>query len=547
MGFAATLNASGKDKTSDFPKLGKPGKSSWREVFGSNTRDKEEGYVKVPSDGGSYGRSNVSTAASFKRLLEAMRSQSPGGWTDDRWEQSKRFADIVYVAIHRQNELLTQAEFQVFEKDDNAPEGKVPARSSGARELIDLLEKPNKDEGFGDLLSMWNLQMDLTGSALTWMVPNALGKPYELYPVPTAMAIPQPVLNPEFPNGFYRIQPLYPYGPFSSYPVPSSAVGAPIPAEWMMRFKYPHPLLRYEGYSPLTALRLPLDQVSSIDRSRMYSMKRNINPSATLSFEEMESPQPLPTSEIERLVAEFENAHEGPENHGKLYVAPPGSKLEPWGARPVDMDYQSGWDQLVGFAMSGLGITKSAAGMVDDTAYATLFASLKQLYWLTLDPKVSRIARKLTRFLAPFFGDNLIIEIRCKRIDDHEIKFGRIDRAMQAKCVTKNEVRQELDFPATKEEWGEEIAGHEEQEQQQGQQGVAGLAEGQGSNNDPNGGGGISSFFDGAEEEDKETEEQRPDPGTLNEGSLGPRMGTVKSKSFYNRLQKVLSNGHSAA
>lgn len=542
MGFAGILASQNKDKQTAFPKLGKPARSSWREVFGDSSRDKEEGYVKVPADGGSYGRSNISTANSFKRLLEAMRSLSPGGWTDDRWEQSKRFVDIVYVAIHRQNELLTQAEFQVFEEDENAPEGKIPARSSGARELIELLKKPNKEDGFGDLLSNWNLQMDLTGSALTWMVPNALGKPYELYPIPTAMAIPQPVLNPEFPNGFYRIQPLYPYGPFSSYPTPSSSVGAPIPAEWMMKFKYPHPLLRYEGYSPLTALRLPLDTISAIDRSRGYKMRRGINPDAVLSFEDSETQQDLPDSEIDRLVAMYENDHQGPENHGRLLIPPKGGKFEEWGTAPKDMDWQAGWEQLTSFALSAMGITKPAAGMVEDSAYATLFASLKQLYWLTLDPKVSRIARKLTRFLAPFFGDNLIIEIRCKRIDDHEIKFGRVDRAMQAKCVTKNEVRQELDWPATKEEWGEEIAGQEEQQQQ----GMPGQE--QGSNNNPNGGGGVASFFDGAQDEDKETEQQQPDPGTLNEGSLGPRMGTVKSlrMDIYKRAKGEFLNGYAA-
>ncbi len=538
MGFAQLVKEAATKKVTEGSR---PARATWREIFGSNSRDKEE-PSRVTADGGSYGRSNISTEMSFKRLLQAMRSLAPGGWTDDRWEQSKRFVDIVYIAIHRQNELLTQAEFQVWEKDESSPEGKRPAKSDSSKRLIDLLEKPNKEDGFGDLLSQWNLQLDLTGSALTWMVPNVDGQPYELYPIPTATAIPQPVVNPQYPNGYYRIQPLYPYGPFSSFPVPNSAVGAAIPAEWMMRFKYPHPLLRYEGYSPLTALRLPLDQIKSIDMSRWYSMKGAVNPSAVLNFDEMESPQAFPEEEIDRIKAEFEASMQGPENAGRLFVAAPGSKLEPWGQRPVDMDYQSGWDQLVSFAMAAMGITKPAAGMVEDSSYANLFASLKQLYWLTLNPKVDRIGRKLTRFLAPYFGDNLIIEVRCKRIDDHEITFSKVDRMLQGKCATKNEIRVELDMPATKEEWGEEIAGTEaQQEQQQGMPGQNPV----GSNNNPNGGGGIASFLEDGE--DKQTEQQRPTPNTLNQGSLGPRMGTVKSLGFKSKLMKVIANGHAPA
>lgn len=327
-------------------------------------------------------------------------------------------------------------------------------------------------EGIG-VHNCWNLQMDLTGSALTWMVPNKLGTPYELYPIPTALAIPQPAVNPDYPDGYYRIQPVYPYGPFSSYPTPAAAVGAAIPAQWMMRFKYPHPLIRYEGYSPLTAMRSHIDQHESMDRARWYAMKRGVNPAAVLQFEDMEGAQPFPEEAIERIKADFENEHYGTENWSKLYVTAPGSKLEPFGNRPIDMDFQGGWEQVASFILGGgFGITKPAAGMSEASAYANLFASLKQLYWQTLDPKCSRIARKLTRFLGPYFGDDLIIEVHCKRIDDHEILFQKIDKAVSSKAVTKNGVLKLLDLPVTQEEWGDDIAGDPspyEKEQQEKQ------------------------------------------------------------------------------
>lgn len=512
----------------------------WRDIFSGISKEDPIKNDQKPHPGGSFGRSTVSTDVAYRRLLQAMRSMAPGGWSDDRWEQSRHFVGIQYVAIHRLSEQLAQSEFQVYRKDPRHPEGKVPVQAD--HPLVQLLAKPNKDDSFGDMLYQMNQQMDLTGMSLVWIVPNQLGLPYELYPIPTATAIPQPAVNPDYPDGYYRIQPVYPYGPFSSYPTPTSAVGAAIPAQWMMRVKYPHPLLRYEGYSPLTALRLHIDEIEAMDRSRWYSMKRSINPSAVLNFDEMEGAQPLPEEEIERIRAEFEASQMGPENTGQLYVATPGAKLEPWGARPVDMDYQSGWDQLVSFALGGFGITKPAAGMVDDSSYSTLYATLKQLYWLTLEPKVNRIAAKLTKFLAPFFGDDLIIEIRCRRIDDHDIQFSKIEKMMSAKAITKNEVRRELGYPLTSEEWGEEIAGTEPQPEMPGgmpgmpggmpgampgMDGPAAQEEGEPINHN-----GVL-LYDNEYREPDEVTETRPAAEKLAKDSLGPRKHLLNGHTHY--------------
>jgi len=512
------------------------GQRLWQRVFGGVSKeDRHETKPPESNSANSYIRS-ASSAAAFKRLLEAMRSDAPGGWSDDRFEQTRRFTGIVYVAVHRICTQWQQAEFQVFEKDDNHPDGKKPVTKHTQStkkhvrpyDLIELLEKPNRQDSFGKWMYRIGQQKYLTGTGLNWMVPNELGVPYEMYCIPTSIAIPQPVINPEFPNGFWRIQPVYPYGPFSSYPTPNTALGAPIPGEWMLRFMFPHPLLRYDGYSPLTGMRLTLDVIDSIYKSRWYAMKRSINPSAVLNMEGVENANTLTEEEIERLRSMFEESHMGPENVGQLLVPTPGAKIEPWGAKPMEMDYGSGWEQETGFAMGGFGISKEAAGMMADNSYATLFATLKQLHLLTLEPDLNDIASDLTRHLAPFFGDNLIIEIRCKRIDDHEVRNGKIQLAMSAKCITKNQVLKELDMPTTREEWGDEIAG--ESSEPEVPAGMGGMGGGGGGGDMGGGfpGGGMGGEGDLESEGIGDIEPEgeggeAPTPNTLGEGSLGPR------------------------
>ncbi len=209
--------------------------------------------------------------------------------------------------------------------------------------------------------------------------------------------------------------------------------------------------------------------------------------------------------------------------------------------------------------MAGLGISKEAAGMIGSTAYAQLYAAIKQLHLLTLVPKCNRIAAKLTRRLAPFFGDDLIIEIRPPRIDDHEVTNTKVTTAIAARCITKNEVRKHLDMPLTQEAWGNEIAG--EQEIVDGapagkMSGVPDAKEGREAKEDEAEDGRttrVTNEVNGtplngrkkpeARTEDSDVAKSRPTPGQLGRGAIGSRkMLDYETKSFSERIRRAFGN-----
>lgn len=526
-----------------------PGRALWDRAFGTN---KEE--ARKPSTPQQNPSSVLGSNLALARLINALRSRVPGNWSDDRYEQSRHFSGIPYIAIHRTGLQLMQAEFQIYHKDPQHPDGKRPVvEGEPEYEAVELFERPNKKDSFGLLMYRLNQQLGLTGTALTWIIPNAFaeGDPQqrivEMYSLPTALAQPIPVMTPDFPEGGYYMQPIYPNGPYSSYPAPISAAGARIPAQWVVPVQYPHPLLWYDGYSPLTALRLQIDEVESIDRSRWYSQFREISPSAVLNFEGGKETQtaPLPEEEIERIRAEMENDHQGPENHGRLLVSTPGAKLEPWGTTPDKMMYESGWEQLTGFVLGAMGITKPAAGMVDGSSYATLFAALKQLHTLTLDPICSMIAGIFTRRILPYFGDHLLMEIRCKRVDDHDITNTKIDKLIQLKGMPASVIRtalEMLEIPA-EDKMVEDLS-------KAGQEGAPGGIPGMGMPGQVPGQAppapeppplGETDLEEGEEPPPDEAAmaNSAPTPGKLGEGSLGPR----KSYNRLNGKTKHLGNG----
>lgn len=540
--------------------------------FISNITDRRvksaESLIRRVSSGGASGKpsktnyegytSLAGTPLAIERLIRAQRSRAPYGWKDDRWEMSRHFTGINYVAIHRTGKQLSMAEFQVFRKDKDHPDGKRPVTQDdppeGGRlcrpwDLVELLEKPNWRDSWGQLMYRWNLQKCLFGEALTWMLPNKLGTPMELYVMPTPLMSPGAQSNPEFPEGYYRMQAFYPYGPFSQYPTPQASAGAQIDARWVLQFMEPDPLIFGLGYSPLTAMKLEMDEFDSIGVSRFYKMKGSVNPAAVLDFTNVDGMEPLPQREIERIHAEFENSFQGPQNAGKLIVGTPGGELKEFGSKPFEMDYPQSWDQLMSFILGGgFGITKPAAGMIEDSSYSTLFATLKQLHMVTLEPDCSLYAAMLTRRLAPFFGDDLIVEIRCKRIDDHEMMKGQLDTAISAKAITKNEVRKRLpllDLDPTTEDWGEEIAGTDSMEEQQ-QMGMGGQP-GPAPPPPP-----LAGKDETAEKLDAEPvdplEKERDRPGGIGEGSLGPRKALIQRllKNHNGRVKATNGNGRHA-
>lgn len=533
----------------------------WDRAFGSNKEDSDKaprrGSVATDTSGrgGSSSAWGGSTAQqqAFVKLLNAMRSRAPGGWSDNRMEQANHLIGIVYACIRPIATQLQQTEFQLYKKDRTLPDGKRPVTEDDPAErewckpydLVRLLQRPNNRDSWGKLMYRWAQQKWLTGSALTWLVPNQFGTPFEMYSIPTATAIPQPVTNPEFPDGYWRIQPIYPYGPFSSYPSAATAVGALIPSKWMLNFQFPHPYLWYDGYSPLSALRLHVDEIGSIDTGRWYANKRMIYPSAVINptGADGDAAEPLPEVEIERIRAIIEAQMQGMDNVGQFMVGSPGYKIEPWGSTPDQMMFESGWDQLMNFIAGAFGVTKPVMGMTDDSSYSTLYASLKQFSLQTIQPECDDIAAELTHHLAPYFGDDLILEIRSSRVNDHEIKERKMSLLAQHSAITYNELRKEMDLDLTDEEWGDERVGKDQEAQapmpgMPGQEGPPAPGQPQQTDERPE-------PPPLEEEEDAEIEQGRPTPGPLGAGSLGPRkMLRPQIKSFYERVRATIANGN---
>ncbi len=148
----------------------------------------------------------------------------------------------------------------------------------------------------------------------------------------------------------------------------------------------------------------------------------------------------------------------------------------------------------------------------------------KGVFGNSLTYQCQDIGQMFSRWLAPFFGVDLEVEVRCRRIDDHEITFQKCEVMMQAKAITKNEVRKMMEMMVTSEPWGNDIAGDPSPNEQLLQTQMMALpdqaAEQEGGVILP---GDDSPAGADANPEPDEIVRSRPKTGSLGKGSKGPQ------------------------
>lgn len=411
---------------------------------------------------------SAAAARDFDYLLGALRSKAPGMWVDNKVELTRHFTSSIFLALNTMCNQAAAAEMRIMEITDDPEVGDVEL--GWDEPAVQLFDQPNGDDDGPDYIYSTTQQLGLTGSALLWYPgmgddSDPSWSPTESYVIPTATALPWPP-SPVYPNGSYLVQPYWPYGPFSTVPSYQSAAGARIPAEQIVHIKNQHPLLRYSGYSALTAMQRQVDTIEAIDLSRLTTQQKGVDCTVALTMD----PEILKPNQIdmERLRKQIEAVAAGPQNAGKILFIPAGIKADKISNAPAEMAWTEGWNQELGIILAAFGTPKAVAGMSDDTSFANLFASLKQYYILSLQPLLRKLGwkrgGKLTRrILRPYFGSRLYLSLTPERIDDRDLLEKQLSLDVQAGNVRKvNEYRKHRGLPPLDGPEGEAFVGKQQ-------------------------------------------------------------------------------------
>jgi phage portal protein BeeE len=386
-----------------------------------------------------------------------MRSKAPGQWSQNIIELANHFTNVAFLAINTLANQAAACEKKVYERADDSYDGHEELNWS--EPVCRLLDQPNDDDDFSDLMYKISQQLSLTGIALIWKpIIRENDVPGELYVLPSSSCLPWPP-SPIYPNGSYLVQPYYPYGPFSTVPSYQSAAGARIPAEQVIRIKYAHPILNYDGYAVLTAIRRQIDTIDQIDTARWNTQSKGVDPSLIMTFDP-KTFNPNNQPDMNRMRAQIDALYSGANNAGKIMPAPIGTTLTKLSQSPSEMAWQEGWEQLCKFAMACYGAPSVISGLSDSTSYATLYASMQQFELISLNPHLKKISSKFNSgLIKPYFGDDLFIELKGRKINDEDLQIRKYMLALQGKSLKIDELRKFLELKPLGGTAGEMMAG----------------------------------------------------------------------------------------
>jgi len=133
------------------------------------------------------------------------------------------------------------------------------------------------------------LQLQLTGTSIVWNVPNKFGKTVQRYVIPTTIASPVPPTD-DLPQGGYKIQPTSlryyneSYGSsFTSTGTFHQVAGKIIPLAQLQITRWPHPIYKDDGQSPVSAGAKWIDSANQIDAARWAQMNNGADPSIVVT------------------------------------------------------------------------------------------------------------------------------------------------------------------------------------------------------------------------------------------------------------------------
>lgn len=377
---------------------------------------------------------------------------APGAWASDHREEANQFVGWNYVAIKA---IMTQfggAERQVFQErpevvtkvlrkshDREVPDNFLELTASQSR-LVRILKRPNPAESGATFQQKIAMQLELTGSAYIYKMRNAQGLTVEMYVIPTGMLTPQQP-TAQFPKGYYRVEDFARPGSDGWADMGNfySLSGQFVDPLDLIVIRDPHPWEPGDGQSSVSAGALWSDTSKQVDQARWSHMKNGINPSVAISPDKESNPTP---EEIDRASTVITTKYAGSQNAGKPMFVPPGATVTPLSQTAEEMGYVQGADQLRNSILALHCVPGSAAGITDGGSYAAFYANLLQFITLKVQPMLDLVAEELTHQLAYEYGENLVIWLTAKGVNDPEVLERQLNTDIAAKSILINEVRQ---------------------------------------------------------------------------------------------------------
>ncbi len=294
------------------------------------------------------------------------------------------------------------------------------ARELDSHPLLDLLRRPNPEQGYGAWAEQLVSFLLIAGNSYVEAVGPDRGAPRELY-----------VLRPDrmrvLPDAQNRVR---------GYRYEVSTARIDLDTEHCLHIRLFSPLDDWYGMSPLEAAARAIDQDNELARYEVRLLQNQAMPGMVLRSQDA-----LDDRQYDRLKQQIQQLYQGTDNVGRPMILDGGLEAQPLSFSPQDMSMDKSMLWSAQRICAAFGVPGELVGLMSAT-YQNRREARKALYTETILPLLDRIADDLNNWLAPQFGPALTLAYDRDSIEalqeDREALFNQIKAAS---WLTVNEQR----------------------------------------------------------------------------------------------------------
>jgi HK97 family phage portal protein len=294
------------------------------------------------------------------------------------------------------------------------------ARELDSHPLLDLLRRPNPEQGYGAWAEQLVSFLLIAGNSYVEAVGPDRGAPRELY-----------VLRPDrmrvLPDAQNRVR---------GYRYEVSTARIDLDTEHCLHIRLFSPLDDWYGMSPLEAAARAIDQDNELARYEVRLLQNQAMPGMVLRSQDA-----LDDRQYDRLKQQIAQLYQGTDNVGRPMILDGGLEAQPLSFSPQDMSMDKSMLWSAQRICAAFGVPGELVGLMSAT-YQNRREARKALYTETILPLLDRIADDLNNWLAPQFGPALTLSYDRDSIEalqeDREALFNQIQKA---DWLTVNEQR----------------------------------------------------------------------------------------------------------
>ena len=193
-----------------------------------------------------------------------------------------------------------------------------------------------------------------------------------------------------------------------------------------------NPLDDHYGLSPLEAAAIAVDTHNAAAVWNKALLDNAARPSGALIYD-FKDGMPLSASQYERLKREFAEQYQGASNAGRPLLLEGGLEWKAMSLTPKDMDFLAAKHAAAREIALAFGVPPMLLSIPGDNTYSN-YREANRVFWRqSVLPLASRIGCALTHWLAPVFGDGLMLAADTDRIEalsaDRSALWYRVSKA----------------------------------------------------------------------------------------------------------------------